>query len=233
MEPTQKLFIIHGWTYNLEKWTVITDLLTKEGFRPVQLKVPGLASRSKKVWDIDSYMAWLDQQLEGEEHPIVIGHSNGGRIALAYAQKYPERLAQLILIDSAGIPNDHYLTAKLKLKTLRGVSKLGQPVKRVPGVRRVFYKIIGARDYEQAPPNMKKTMANMLAADKTIHLRSIKTPVTLVWGRNDSTTPLRDGRLMRRKIRGAKLFVVEGARHAPMATHPQKVAQIIAKVVQP
>lgn len=227
-----KLFIIHGWTYSLDKWSVIVDLLEKEGFTPVQLRVPGLTAPSKKVWDIDSYVAWLSECLSGEEHPVVIGHSNGGRIALSFAQKYPNRLSRLILIDSAGIPNDHYLTAKLKLKTLRTISRFGQPVKKVPGVRKVFYKLIGAHDYEQAPPNMKKTMQNMLEADKLIHLKHIKTPVTLIWGRNDSQTSLRDGRLMQRKIKGAKLFVIDGARHAPMATHPQKVSQLIVKVLK-
>lgn len=232
MSTRPKLFIIHGWTYNLDKWSVITDLLTKEGFRPVLLQVPGLTKASDKVWDIDGYVRWLGDQLSGEEHPIVIGHSNGGRIALSFAQKYPTRLSRLILLDSAGIPNDHYLTAKLKLKTLRGLSKVGKPVKKIPGVRRVFYKIIGAQDYEQAPLNMKKTMQNMLEADRLINLKHIKTPTTLIWGRNDKQTPLKDGRLMQRKIKGAKLFVIDGAKHGPQATHPQKVTQIIAKALK-
>lgn len=228
----QKLFIIHGWTYNLDKWSVITDLLSKAGYDPILLKVPGLTKESTKVWDIDGYIGWLSEQLSGEEHPVVIGHSNGGRIALAFAQKYPHRFAQLILIDSAGIPNDHYLRAKLKLKTLRGLSKVGKPVKKIPGVRKVFYKVIGAQDYEQAPPNMKQTMQHMLEADRDIHLKNIQVPVTIIWGRNDTVTPLRDGRLMQRKIKNAKLFVVDGAKHAPQATHPQKVAQILTKVLQ-
>src|SRR4051812_31909284 len=97
----KQVFIIHGWTYSLDKWTEICKLLKSRGIEPILLKVPGLTDPSTEVWDIDGYISWLDKRLAGTEKPVVIGHSNGGRIALAYAQRFPERLGQLILIDSA------------------------------------------------------------------------------------------------------------------------------------
>src|SRR5205085_6528900 len=90
-----KVFIIHGWTYSLEKWTELCELLREQGIEPIQLKVPGLAEPSDKVWNIDGYITWLGDQLKGEVKPTIIGHSNGGRIALSYIQKYPGKIGRL------------------------------------------------------------------------------------------------------------------------------------------
>ena len=228
---SKKLFIIHGWSYNLDKWQNIVPILKKDNFEPVLLKVPGLTTPSKKVWDIDGYIDWLDEQLKGEDKPVVIGHSNGGRIALAYLQKHPGRFKQLILIDSAGLAHDTFV-ANTKLNTLRVLSKLGKPLAKIPIVKKGVYKVIGAQDYNQAPPNMRQTMQNMLNADNTIKLATITMPTTIIWGENDTITPLQDGRTMSALLKGSEMHVVEGARHAPQDTHPQHVAELIKAAVK-
>src|ERR1043166_499473 len=98
-----KIFIIHGWTYNLDRWTEFCQKLGDTGIELVQMHVPGLTEPSDAVWSIDDYVNWLHQKLAKEPKPIVLGHSNGGRIALAYCQKYPDHFKQLFLIDSAGM----------------------------------------------------------------------------------------------------------------------------------
>ncbi len=228
---SKKVFIVHGWTYNLDKWQTILPLLKERGIEPVLLRVPGLTEPSSKVWDIDDYVEWLNKQLQAEDQPIVIGHSNGGRIALALLQKYPGRFKQLILIDSAGLAHNT-MKGNAKLGTLKVIAKVGKPLARIPVVKKGFYKIIGAQDYRQAPPNMRKTMQNMLNADNTIDLTTISTPVTLIWGSNDSSTPLKDGQTMHRQLKDSSLHVIEGARHAPQHTHAQQVAAIIKAAVK-
>lgn len=226
-----KVFIIHGWSYNLDKWQKLVPLLKARGLEPVLLKVPGLTEPSTKAWDINGYVNWLDQKLAGEKQPVVIGHSNGGRIALAYLQQHSGRFKQLILIDSAGLAHNT-LVPKTKLATLRTLSKLGKPLARIPVAKKAVYKVIGAQDYNQAPPNMRRTMQNMLVADSTIDLTSIKLPITMIWGRDDTITPLKDGQKMHQLLVGSDLQIINGARHAPMDTHPDQVADIIAKVVE-
>jgi len=223
-----KVFIIHGWTYNLDKWQDIVLELKLRDIEPVLLKVPGLTEPSDKVWDIDGYINWLDEQLKGQDKPIVIGHSNGGRIALSYIQRYPTRLKQLILIDSAGVAHNE-TNSVVKLKVLKIISKIGKVFSLVPPIRKLFYKLIGAQDYLNAPPNMRQTMGNMLKADQTIDFKNINLPVTIIWGREDTITPLADGQKINAGIKNSKLIVIDGARHAPMATHAAKVADYIAE----
>ena len=227
----KQVFVIHGWTYSLDKWYDVCDYLQKRGIELVLLKVPGLTEPSDKVWDIDGYISWLDSKLQGQTQPIVIGHSNGGRIALSYIQRYPGRISQLILIDSAGIPKSEKKTL-FKLKILRVLSKIGKIFSYIPPLKRLFYRVIGAQDYYNAPANMKKTMQNMLHADQLIDLSQIKLPVTIIWGSDDTQTPLADGQKMHTTISRSKLYIVDGARHAPQATHTEKVVDIIAKALE-
>lgn len=226
----KKVFIIHGWTYNLEKWDEVTKSLKKLGIDPILLKVPGLTGPSKKVWDIDGYVEWLDLKLKGEDKPIVIGHSNGGRIALSFVQKHPGKLGQLILIDSAGVAHNE-LIPSTKLKSLKVISKAGKGLSHVPVVKKSFYKLIGAQDYLNAPQNMKLTMRNMLSADKNIDLSKLSIPTTIIWGRNDTITPLKDGNKLHAGITGSDLHVIDDARHAPFYNHADEVAKIIASAV--
>lgn len=226
----KKVFIIHGWTYNLDKWANLVELLKKQNIEAVLLKVPGLTETSDKVWDIDGYVEWLDGKLKAEKAPTVIGHSNGGRIALAYTQKYPGRLKQLILIDSAGVAHNE-ATRRAKLVTLRTMSKVGKPLANIPGIRKAVYKVIGAQDYRQASPNMRMTMQNMLKADSLMDFSKVTVPVTLIWGRDDQLTPLADGQKLQALLAKSELHIIEGARHAPMATNPEPVAAIIMKAI--
>jgi pimeloyl-ACP methyl ester carboxylesterase len=225
-----KVYIVHGWTYSLDKWVDICTELRRRGIEPVLLKVPGLTEPSQKIWDIDSYVGWLNEQLQSVQHPIVIGHSNGGRIALHFVQKYPGRLAQLILIDSAGIPHERGAVG-LKLTVLRGLSRLGKPLRQIPGFRKVLYRLLKAQDYNQAPANMKQTMQHMHAADSQIDYRQLTVPVTMIWGREDTITPLEEGRQLHEQLADSRLHIIDGARHAPQATHTAEVADIIEAVV--
>lgn len=226
----KKIYIIHGWSYNLDKWRNIKPFLRSHGLDPVFLNVPGLTEPSDKVWDIDDYVGWLNKKLRGQKDIIVVGHSNGGRIALNFVNKYPSKISKLILIDSAGVAS-RSLMSKLKLSVLYVFSKIAKPFSSIKILRKVFYKLIGARDYYEAPVNMRFTMQNMLAADKNLNLKQIKLPASIIWGRQDKITPLKMGKKMKKRIEGSSLFVIDGAKHAPMHTHPEQVADLINEIV--
>ncbi|HZP55878.1 MAG TPA: alpha/beta hydrolase [Candidatus Saccharimonadales bacterium] len=224
-----KVFIIHGWTYNLSKWIEFCKELEKDGHEAVQLRVPGLvAPGGARAWTIKDYVDWLREELKAEKSPIVVGHSNGGRIALNYAVKYPKHLQRLILIDSAGVPSPMKKTKKAAIK----LAKIGKPLASIPGSRWVFHKTFGGRDYYKAEPNMRVTMTNMLESDKQLDLSKVSTPVNIIWGENDTTTPLTMGKTMNQKISGSKLQVIGGAQHSPFFSHPKEVANIVSEIIE-
>lgn len=226
-----RVYILHGWTYSTEKWQPILETLKQANIKTTLLEVPGLTGKSDKVWDIDGYVEWLQEATKKETEPFVlIGHSNGGRIAMAFSTVYSGRVKQLILIDSAGIYHDE-LGIRLKRNLFRTVAKVGKRLTSSDKARALLYTAARSKDYHDAPPHMRKTMANLLVSDKSLAIAAISVPTTIIWGSDDRVTPLSDAQAIHKLIKGSKLHVISGARHAPFFTHPEATAQILNRTI--
>jgi pimeloyl-ACP methyl ester carboxylesterase len=233
---TKKIYIVHGWTYTLDAWSACVEGLTAAGFEPVMLRVPGLTSPSEKVWTLDEYVAWLDAALPNESdvasgatEPItLIAHSNGGRIAIALAAKKPHRIAELVLMDAAGIVHNE-MPLRLKRALFGTLAKAGRKFTSRVFLRKLFHKIILAHDYARAPENMRETMKNLITVDLTDRLSNITARTLILWGNHDKATPVMDAHLMHRLISGSKLVVFEGIGHSPHKDVPERVVKEIGE----
>jgi len=226
MEVIKKIYILHGWTYSTEKWNPFINLLKQKETEVNILKIPGLTGDLNKVWAIEDYVEWLNKILNKEKNKVIlIGHSNGGRIALNFAIKYPEKLSNLILIDSAGIYHNEFPIV-LKRLVFRNIAKIGKKIRESETLKSWLYKIVGESDYKTANPIMKQTMVNLINSDKNLSLNNVTVPTLIIWGSEDKTTPLSDGKLMNNQIKNSKFYIVD-AKHSPMFTNPEEVAKII------
>ena len=221
----QKIYIIHGWTDTVEPWKTTIALLKKSGLEVEMLHVPGLTSPSDKVWNISQYVKWADQHIP--DGAVALGHSNGGRILLNLLSAKPGKLKHVILLDAAGIYEE-----SRKRDTARKVSKALSPLKRIKPLRKVYHKLLGASDYDRAPENMKKTLANMLESDKNLDFSSITTPATILWGKQDTVTPPRQAEKMHQRLKNSELFFFDEWTHAPYICDPEGLAKAILKVVK-
>ena len=87
----------------------------------------------------------LDEPLGALDEPIfLLGHSFGGRIAIKFASKYPEKIKGLILVSAAGIKDDSFKvrTTKKSAKALEGVQLLPKHNRVWQGLRKFFYRYI-------------------------------------------------------------------------------------------
>lgn len=218
------LYIIHGWTYSVEPWKKTLELLKRQGLEVKMLNVPGLTTDSKKVFTIQDYMEWADQEIP--DGAIALGHSNGGRILLNLAGVRPEKLKTLILLDSAGV---YEPSVRKKIVTI--VAKIGKPLKKIPLVDKVFHRLTGSTDYSKAPENMKQTLKNMLDSDKKLDLGKIETPTFILWGKQDKITPPRQATEMYERLPHAELKFYEGWTHAPYISHPAELAKAVGALV--
>ena len=134
------LYIIHGWTYTVEPWKNTLAMLRDNGISVKMLHVPGLTEKSDKVYTIDDYVKWADENIP--DGAVALGHSNGGRILLNLCADSPEKLKYLILLDAAGV---YEPSARKRL--VEKVAKIGKPLKKVPIIDKAFHKITGSTDY--------------------------------------------------------------------------------------
>ena len=224
-----KAFILHGWTYSTEKWKPFVNLLKQKSVNSTILKIPGLTEKLDKVWKIDDYVEWLRQKIESQKfnnRVVLIGHSNGGRIGLNFAIKYPQNIAQLILIDSAGVYHDD-LPIRFKRYMFESISKIGKKLSSSEKLKELLYNVIGETDYKNANPDMRQTMINLLSSDKMLNFAKINSPTLIIWGEKDKITPLKDGKLIHGLIKNSKLYIVKGAKHSPQFTNAEEVADTI------
>lgn len=227
-----KIIILHGWVYDLGGWGSLVSMLEKEGFEAEMLKIPGLTAKSDEVWDLNKYCSWLDKTIEKEgEKVTLLGHSNGGKLALSYTLKHPDKVDKLILIDSAGIYHKE-LKLRIKRAIFKFLANTGKKITKSEKLRSLLYKLAREKDYREAPLNMRRTMADLISVDLTDELKKIKTPTLIIWGEKDKLTPLKDAYLMKEKIKNSKLCIVKSAGHAPIYSHTEKVAKLIGEFLK-
>lgn len=219
------LYIIHGWTYTVEPWRTTLKILAKNGIRVKMLHVPGLTTPSNKVFTINDYIQWANQEIP--DGAIALGHSNGGRILLNLCAKKPQKLKYLVLLDAAGIYEPSH-----KKQLVSKIAKIGKPFKKIPIVNKAFHKITGTTDYSHAPENMKQTLVNMLESDKELDFSKVTTQTFILWGKKDTTTPPRQATAMYEKLPHADLKFYAKWTHAPYISDPEGLAQALTKLVR-
>lgn len=222
---TQTVLLLHGWGAPAETYRLIIDHLSSY-CRVVAPDLPGFGQSDEPAvpYSPDDFADFVNAFARAVNitEAVVIGHSNGGRIAIklltdrACAFKIPKA----ILMDAAGLkpkrPPSYYLKV-YSYKAIKGIVSL-------PGVRSVFpnglekaRRAFGSSDYRSASPIMRQTMSLALAEDLTPLLPHISVPTLLIWGEKDTATPLSHGKRMEQLIPDAGLVVLQGAGHFAFA----------------
>lgn len=224
MSTKVDLYIIHGWTYTVEPWAKTLEILKENGLNVRMLKVPGLTEESKKVFTIEDYVKWADQNIP--DGAVALGHSNGGRILLNLCAKKPKKLKYLILLDSAGI-----YEPSTKKKIISALATLGRPLKKIPIINKAFHRLTGTTDYSRAPENMKKTLSNMLESDKDLKLSDVTTRTYILWGKNDKITPPHQATKLYESLPNADLKFYANWTHAPYISNPDELARALTTLI--
>lgn len=228
---TPHIYILHGWAYDSQKWEVLQRALEKAEIEATLLRIPGLTGSLDRPYDISDYVSWIDKSVENNPPIILLGHSNGGRLALHYSLENPSKVSQLILIDSAGVEHID-IVSQIKKNSFQIIAKIGKKFTKSSFLKNLMYTILREKDYKEASPIMRKTMQNLLASDHNFPFSQISVPTTLIWGEKDTITPLVDGLTMHAKIKNSKMHTIPEARHAPQFTHPERIVKIIEEIVE-
>lgn len=173
----------------------------------------------KEVWGISEYADMVKKFIDelNIKNPNVIAHSFGGRVAIYLSSMYNDLFDKIVLVDSAGIKPKQTLKKRLK-SVLFKCGKLcinmffsGQ--KREQELEK-FRKKYSSSDYLKLETDvMRKTFVNVINLDLKDNLKDIKKPVLLVWGENDTDTPLYMAKIMEKEIKDSGLVVLKKAGH--------------------
>ncbi|OJJ16430.1 alpha/beta hydrolase [marine bacterium AO1-C] len=211
------LLLLHGWGCDLEIFKPIQDHLSQR-YTTYSIDFPGFGKTPDppQPWSTEEYAALTEEFIQklNLENPILLGHSFGGRVSIRLSAKHP--IPKVILTGGAGLKPKRKLDYYIKVysyKTVKNVLKL-------PGLRNYSEQILekyrkksGSSDYQKASGIMRQTLVKVVNEDLRYLLPSIKASTLLIWGENDTATPLSDAHVMEKEIPDAGLAVLKNAGH--------------------
>src|SRR5690242_14275501 len=95
------IVLIHGLPGTAEDWNEVTPLLA--GRRTIAIDRPGFGYSGDGYLKFDRQLEVIDALLRrlGVRRPVLVGHSYGGTVALAFAERHPNEVSGLVLVDAA------------------------------------------------------------------------------------------------------------------------------------
>src|SRR6202161_312552 len=230
------VLVLHGWGASIEAvHPIVAGLAPVATVHALDLPGFGQTDPPPQAWGVEDYQAFVAAFMDALEleAPTIVGHSNGGRIAIRMASTEPTRASRLVLVDSAGIRPKRTLRYYRRV----GMAKVGKYAARYLGSpgERLRTRLVGrgaSADY-LAAGEMRPTLVKLVNADLRPFMPGIKVPTLLVWGSQDTDTPLAAGREMERLIPDAGLVVLEGAGHYSYLDQATRFARIVSHFIAP
>ncbi|MDE5764974.1 MAG: alpha/beta hydrolase [Ruminococcus sp.] len=217
----EMIVLLHGWGSNIKLFANLIELLSKK-YMVVAMDMPGFGGSDEppSAWCVDDYVDFVIDFIRdyGTDKVMLLGHSFGGRVIIKMNSRknLPFEIKKVILVDSAGIlpPKSNKKSFRTRwYKFCRSVLSVGIVQKLAPNALEKLRVKYGSADYAAASPLMRQVLVKVVNEDLEPLLPNIKCPSLLVWGVNDTATPLSDGEKMEKLIPDSGLVKLENAGH--------------------
>ncbi|MDF2608257.1 MAG: alpha/beta hydrolase family protein [Bacillales bacterium] len=213
----RNVILLHGWGQNIQAFEAVHKFLDKK-FRVYTIDFPGFGESDQPPvpWGIEEYTVLVEKFVNELQiiDPILVGHSFGGRVSIVYSSRNEVR--KVILVDSAGVKPKRSLEYYVKVYTF----KTAKHLLRLPIINKYEKEFLnklrskfGSSDYKNTTGVLQQTMVKVVNEDLTHLMPKISAPTLLIWGENDTATPVSDGKLMEKLIPDAGLVILKGCGH--------------------
>lgn len=235
------LLLVHGFGGDKNSWLFVQEPLSAER-RAIAVDLPGHGASEKDVGagSLAELAGVLTGFLDamGIERAHVVGHSLGGAVAVAAAERAPDRVRSLTLVASAGVGtriNAEFLRGFAAADTRKGLKPHlptlfadDAPVnrslvddllryKRIDGVQQALHTLLGTLLDGDTP-----------ALDVAPLMAGIGVPVVAVWGEQDAVLPVGNTDALPPAVRTHR---VDGAGHMAHMEAPAAVRAAVEEAI--
>lgn len=227
------ILFLHGWGASAASYNGVINSLSLK-CRCVAVDFPGCGQTDlpKEPLVTDDYCEFVLQFIKavGLDNPILVGHSHGCRVIMKLCGSSVLNPPKIVFIDGAGIKPRFNFKKEIKVKTFKAVKWFLT----LPGLRGHTEETLqkarshfGSADYNSAPEVMRKTLVNLVNDDMTPYLGGIKASTLLIWGENDTATPLYMAHMLEKAIPDCGLCVIKNTGHWSFVENPGQAIAIL------
>ena len=222
-ESGGRVLLLHGWGCDMKLMKPVADAL-KSDHRVLSVDFPGHgeSGRPKEPWGVKEYAENLKELLQRLDFlPCsVVAHSFGARVAAWLEAEEPGLFNRIVFTGGAGIrpkPSEESKARAARYKKLKGycetakkIPLLGKAAENMEEKLRLKY---GSRDYNALDAEMRQTFVKVVNQDLTDLYGCFRASTLLIWGDEDTETPLWMAKEMEQRIPDAGLVILEGGTH--------------------
>jgi len=226
--------LLHGWADSKHTFDQLSEYL-QQNYTVVTLDLAGFGSSQppQTGWGLTDFAQQVQVALQKmaimpNDITLLIGHSNGGAIAVRAIAKGYLKPKKLILLASAGIRQ-----GSASKTAIQSVAKIGKvvsyvlPKKTRHSLRAKFYGQVGS-DLLVAE-HMQASFKKIIKDDVQADAERISIPTCIIYGELDTATPVSYAQLFHSLISGSQLHVIQNADHFLHQQYAQQVYEYIRK----
>jgi len=246
---TSTIVLLHGTSASLHTWSGWTEALSDQ-YCVVSMDLPGFGLTGPYIdqsiqYSSERYAEFVIQVLDrlDIDRVILAGNSLGGKIAWRTAALYPDRIEQLILVDSVGYPAvPKHIPIGFKVAGYPAIAPILNYIlprsvveKSVVSVYADESKVdddLVDRYYELTlrQGNRQALTRRLKETDSDSHQEQIKQldiPTLILWGAKDNLIPVENAALFHRDIRNSQLVVFDDLGHVPHEENPIATVDVV------
>jgi len=234
-EASKQILLLHGWGSSAELMRPIANTLDDRYFVVnADLAGHGQTPPPPVAYGIPDYASEVASLIESEMRPpvTIVGHSNGGRIALFMAsnERYRDLIDRLILISPSGMTP----TRTLKYRVKKSIAAfLKAPFAILPDKLRdhglawlrgsAVWRSLGSSDYRALSGVMRETFVKTVTTQLDNDVHRIAVPTLVFWGTEDHDVKRDQIDRLIERIPDAGLVELSGAGHYGYLDDPATV----------
>lgn len=223
--------LLHGWGDQASGLQALAQRLAKH-YKVLAIDLPGFGATQPptKVWNLDNYGEFVRnvlQKLNLGEPYAVIGHSNGGAIAIRAAALHLLEPEKLVLLASAGVRTSQPWK-RLILKVVAKVGKVATfwlPQQQRRKLQKRLYGVAGSDML--VVPTLQETFKRTVRQDVQADAAQLTVPALLLYADNDAAVPVEDGDIFHRLMPQSRLEIINNAGHFLHIDQPEQVSTLI------